>query len=125
MSLEDLKKRLSGELPEVGETIVVHEQSSFRVSVAELKEAIATHPDHPVGKVYAKAVRHLKDDAFVVVDRADVEGLIDNREVQTIVDRSEEGVETRRKEVAVAAKNAPPPDDSKKEAAKNATPSRK
>jgi hypothetical protein len=99
MSLQELKKRVASGPNEPDDTIVVHEQRSFRVSVADLQAAIAAHPTHPVAQVYAKAVRNLAPTHLVVVDRADVAGLLDDKEVRTIVARSGD-VETRRKEVA-------------------------
>ena len=99
MSLQELKKRVASGASEPDDTIVVHEQRSFRVSVADLQAAIAAHPTHPVAQVYAKAVRNLAPTHMVVVDRADVAGLLDDKEVRTIVARSGD-IETRRKEVA-------------------------
>jgi hypothetical protein len=99
MSLQELKRRVASGASEPDDTLVVHEQRSFRVSVADLKAAIAAHPTHPVAQVYAKAVRNLAPTHLVVVDRADVAGLLDDKEVRTIVARSGD-VETWRKEVA-------------------------
>lgn len=91
MTLESLKNRLKEEVS--GSPVqreIVWEVEKFKLTIKELKSAIASNPDHPVCESYAKAVATLGDDQEVVVDKPDLEALIQNCEIEIVSSTREE-----------------------------------
>jgi len=53
-----------------------------RVSVEEVRHALAKHPNHPVAWVYARATEGLPGNEKVVVDKIDLLGLAKNHVIR-------------------------------------------
>lgn len=86
--LADLKKRLE-EGNNLGETqpgMDVHVVSPVATKVAEVKEVIKQHPDHPNAKVFERAIRGMRDTDTVMIDKVHLQSVLENKEV--IVKRS-------------------------------------
>lgn len=92
MSVDDLKKRLAGDVPaEPTSPFRIHKvDGMLRVTIKELKEAIATNPKHPVAIAYQKTASQFPDGQEVVVESTDLKGLLENKEV--IVEKSTEKI---------------------------------
>lgn len=85
MSLDSLKQRLQGENSDSAPaTMILHKSKTIKVTVKELREATDANPNHPAAKVFRKAIERLPEDKTVIVDRADLQALIDNAEVEVI-----------------------------------------
>jgi hypothetical protein len=105
--IENLQKRIENitdEKPTIAEQIVTRESRVLNVKASELRECINANPDHPVAKVYAKAVQRYGNDEPLAVDAVDIESLIGGHEVQT-----EEVVENGQKFLRKSVKKAEQP----------------
>ncbi len=72
---------------ESGKTIGELKGLSIRVlkplalTIKQLKAAVKAHPNHPVALACAKTISTLSDSKTVVMDRVDVQALIENKSV--------------------------------------------
>jgi len=90
MSLEDVKRRMEIDSPlykDPADNLIVDRSAKLRIIKKDLALVIAENPSHPCckeGYQYAldkmKAQHHQKED--LVVDRADVQAILQDREVE-------------------------------------------
>lgn len=93
-TVDNLRQRLSQPSPESQDQSVgmaVHKTALIAVTVGEIKAALEVQPNHPAAKAFTKAIRGYGDDHRLYVEKADLQGLLDNREV--VVNRSTEADE--------------------------------
>ena len=84
----------------------VHKCDNVKVTAGELRKAIAVNPDHPNAIAFSKGVASLPDDCKLGVEKEDILGLIEDRDVHTdVVD----GVQTKRLGEPRTAKPSPKP----------------
>ena len=88
--------------------MVVHEISTVKAKVSQIKEACHLHPTNPIAVVYQKAVESLPDDYNVSVDKVDFQCLLENGTVNRRV-FVEDGREIVRKEIDKGSTPAPSP----------------
>ena len=95
--------------PELQGGMDVHINAKTKLTAGELRGVANANPDHPCSCIFRKAVRKMTDDAIVIVDKADLEGVIKDcyvcYEAKTV-----KGVVQRTKKVGkkrVADKSAP------------------
>lgn len=79
MPINDLISRL--ESGEPVSAFTVRRMKPAEATVAEIREAIAEHPDHPVAAVFRSAIEGLLANQTVCVEHADLLALATNREV--------------------------------------------
>lgn len=71
----------------------VRNNQTFKLTAGELLTACDTQPDHPNAVIFRKAVRNFPPTKDVVVERVDLEALLDDKEVEvktTIEDHVDE-----------------------------------
>lgn len=81
-AMEALKQRIY----EAHETILegpmeVTVAETLKVTVGELKAAVKENPEHPKATVYNAATMGLSDKSIVVVEKADLQGLLEDKDV--------------------------------------------
>lgn len=111
--VKNLKARLAGEQPELDPAkLVVHKFHAFRVTAGEIRAACEENPDHPNAEALLKGVRNFEDDKQVIVDKHDIQGLLENKQVET-VDTPKDGDILREKKLGgpVEKKGKPAPAD--------------
>lgn len=130
---EDIKNRLSSLRERVNpnapkeerpvETLKISRVKHVEVTVADLKAAINSNPDHVKALHYKKGIRGLTDDRTVTVEQQDLLALLDNKDIR--VNRSVSEIEgdlygVYEKEVV---DKEPDPSDSQTPRSPSATPS--
>ena len=88
--------------------MIVHEISTVKAKVSQIKEACRLHPTNPIAVVYQKAVESLPDDYSVSVDKVDFQCLLENGTVNRRVS-VEDGREIVRKEIDKGTALTPDP----------------
>jgi hypothetical protein len=74
--------------PELG-YIKVQKGETFTLTCRELAAVIAKNPDHPVAQAYAKAVKKNPPDEPLIIEKIDLQAMIDNKEVELITESGE------------------------------------
>ncbi len=70
--------------PPADQRMPVRKCKAVRLSVAEVRKAVARNPGHRVAKVYERATAGMPTSAYVVLDSSDMQSLLDNTEVRTV-----------------------------------------
>lgn len=100
-SIEDfLKKILEKGTPEqIAEVnnMESHSANVVEVTVAELKQAVAYNPGHEIATVFATAIAAHKDHEKVYVEQPDLQALLQNRKVKSVVRTMDDGSRVRTK----------------------------
>lgn len=65
----------------------------FKLKAFELQAVLDKNPDHPASKAYAKAVKQLGKNDEVVVEKIDLEAMLQNKEVLVSSEYAETDVE--------------------------------
>jgi len=79
----------------------------FKLTVGELKQVAKQNLDHPNSKVFLSAVRGQTDDKEMVVDRVDIEALLDDRNV--LIETRIEPVSGENSDIKIVSKTLGPP----------------
>lgn len=80
--LEGLQKRMDeGSDAVTVDAVLTHNHKHINVTVAELKAAAASNPEHSHADVYLKSVEGFQDDRTIDVAEVDLQALLQNREV--------------------------------------------
>lgn len=77
---------------------MVKEAGTISVSVSELAAAVEAHPDHPVAKVYKKAISGFPPEHRLAIERVDLEALLENLPIKK-TQTTEHGILIERKSV--------------------------
>lgn len=81
MSVESLRARLNESEESKSDPLVVKRDRLFELTVQELRDTCELNPDHPLASVKKKSVAGMPYNAKVVVDRVDIEAILENKEV--------------------------------------------
>ena len=88
MSADSLRQRMQAQDRGGGAAapLTVYRTKKFRLTAGELLEACKSCPDqrHPLIAVFTRAVQNMRPQDDVVVDRIDMEALLDNKEVELV-----------------------------------------
>lgn len=68
--------------PQEVEPLVVSQARKIKITAGELRDAVRGNPDHPISKVYSKAVRGFPNNRQVVVDAVDLQAVLENGTVE-------------------------------------------
>jgi len=86
--LKELQKRLKDEGTEDDgpkvHPLKVRDAKTFKLTAGELRKAIEANPEHPKSKAFTKAVRGIPAVKEIIIERVDLEALLDDKEVDTI-----------------------------------------
>lgn len=109
---QDLRSRLTaakasptGQPPV--QPLKVIEEPMFALSVQELRDAVATNPEHPNAEIFLRAVNGKHSTEVCYVERIDLEALLDNADVR-VVEKIEGELVVRRKKLVPRHKPATP-----------------
>lgn len=94
MSVDKLKQRLKDAAEGRDRPVAamkVKANAAFALTAGELRGACDQNPDHPHAAIFRKASRPFDDSHRLVVDRVDLEALLDDREVVTTEERVPHG----------------------------------
>lgn len=89
--LERINKMNSGEVIEEPAGVEVVENATIKLTVGQLATAAEANPEHPVAVATRKSVKTLNPSQEITMDRADVQALLENKEV--VLDTKIETVE--------------------------------
>ncbi len=80
MPIENLKAAIANRTLPIS-PLKEHREPMLAILAGDLKEAIAKNPEHPVAKVYAKAILFAAPSRQISVDLTDLQALLDNKSV--------------------------------------------
>jgi len=96
--LEALKKKMKGEDPIIRPNIMdAHVNEKVDVTLGDLRAAVEAAPDHPFANAFRKACGDLKgltplpDARKVVVDKVDLQAILEGGEVDAIREADKDG----------------------------------
>lgn len=78
--LDNFIERLQGKKIK-HQPLIVRDGEHFEATVKEIRALVARNPKHPIAQVFANATLGQPETDKVVIDKADLEAVIDNREV--------------------------------------------
>ena len=119
--LEALHDRVSGKTPAINNAVMdAHINEKIEVTIGDLREAVAANPKHEAAEAYRKACGDnpegtpLPSTRSVIVDKADLQSLLEDRKVSLIREADQHGNPVVRKVLEDAPK---PVAESKKKSA--------
>jgi hypothetical protein len=91
---DDLMARIKAldegtELPEATGA-AVHKVTMIEVSAGDLRKAVKVNPDHPISRTVKASIAKYPDHHKFVMERADVQALLDNKVVETHTEYDEQ-----------------------------------
>lgn len=95
--MDDIKSRLKSRMDEPPvdvdeQPMMVRSGRTFQLTAGELREVCDTDPDHPKAQAFAKACRNFPDNHILYVERADLDALMEGKDV--VEQREREGGST-------------------------------
>ncbi len=110
--LAAIEQRAMGKGPENPgkKTLGIRNINATSITPEELRVVVAENPDHPVAKVYAKALKKIKGNKPLVIDSPDILALLRNHTVAVNRSQAADGIHSITKEVLAVS---PPVEDKK------------